>query len=341
MSVADLVQRKNIVVTGGAGFIGSHLCDALIKEGNIICVDNLISGSIANINHLLQLPNFEFIKHDLSEPIDLDALPELKKFKVPFHGIQEVYHLACPTSHYEKHEHQMATVLSNGLGTKHALDIAVKYHAKFLFTSSSAVYGEPIDAKSQSYTEDYWGFLNQLGPRACYDEGKRYAETLVDIHREQHKLETRILRLFQTYGPRMSMNDNRMVPRLVTNAIKGEPMVIYGEAGDSTTLCYITDMIEAIRKMMKSTLSGPINVGSMTAVTLKEVAETIKSLAGASSEINFEPESPYTHHRGVPDITLAKNKLGWFPVIPLSEGLKFTIDDLRGSDVVGIDEVKI
>ena len=336
----ERLQRKNILITGGAGFIGSHLCDALIKENNVICLDNLISGNIENVNHLLQLPNFEFIRHDLVDPVDLEGYPELKKFKIPFHGIQEIYHFACPTSHYEKHAHQVETALANSHGTKNALDLAVKYHAKFVFASSSAVYGEP-EAEAGMLSESYFGQVNHLGDRGSYDEGKRFAEMLVSVYREQYRLDARIVRLFQSYGPRMSLEDNRLIPRLIAKAITNQPMVVYGEASMKTSLCYVTDLIEAIHKLMSSDLAGPVNLGSEAAVSLDEVAQTIKTLAESSSEISYEAESPYTKHRGIPDLSLAKNKLGWFPVVPLKEGLKLTIDDMRGSNVVGLHDVKL
>ncbi len=341
MSIADLVQKKNIIVTGGAGFIGSHLCDSLVKNANVICIDNFISGNINNIEHLLHLPNFEFVKHDLVDPIDLESSPGLKKFKIPFHGIQDIYHLACPTSHYEKHEHQVATILTNGVGTRNALDLAVKYHARFIFTSSSAVYGWPIEKNGKVFKEDYWGFVDHLGERSCYDEGKRYAETLIKIYCEKFKVDTRIIRLFQTYGPRMSLSDNRMIPRLVSKALTGEKMVVYAQPDDVTAICYITDVIEAIHRMMGSELGGPINIGNSSPVRLSEIAEKVKTVSESNSEIIYEEESPYTHHRGVPDIDLAKNKLGWFPVVPLEEGLKLTIDDMKGSRVIGLNDVKI
>lgn len=342
MSVVQLVQQKNILVTGGAGFIGSHLCDILVKQGNVICLDNLITGQIDNIEHLLHLSNFEFVKHDLIEPVDLESLPELKKFKIPFHGIQEIYHLACPTSHYENHAHQLATALTNGVGTKHILDLTVKYRAVFLFTSSEAVYGWPTDKDSTApYHEEYWGYVNPLSTRSCYDEGKRYAESLIMVYRDEHKLDTRILRIFPTYGPRMNLRDSRMIPRLISEALNNQKMVIYGQPTDRTTLCYITDVIESITKMMKSELAGPINIGSENTVSLKEVGDKIKNLAGSTSEIAFEKESPFTHYRATPDITLARNKLGWFPVVPLDEGLRLTIDDMRGSQVVGLQDIKV
>lgn len=342
MSVAQLVQQKNILVTGGAGFIGSHLCDTLIKEGNVICLDNLITGHIDNIEHLLHLPNFEFVKHDLVEPVDLEGLPELKKFKIPFHGIQETYHLACPTSHYENHAHQLATALTNGIGTKHVLDLVVKYRAILLFTSSEAVYGWPTNQEHHaSYAEDYWGYVNPLSSRSCYDEGKRYAESLITVFRDEYRLDTKIIRLFPSYGPRMSLRDNRMIPRLVAEALSGQPMIVYGQPEAKTTLCYITDVIEAIMKMMKSEMAGPLNIGSENAITLREIAGKIKTAAAANTEIVYEEKSPFSHYRAIPDITLARNKLGWFPVVPLDEGLRLTIEDMRGSRVIGLQDIKI
>jgi UDP-glucuronate decarboxylase len=341
MDTPDSAQRKNVLVTGGAGFIGSHLCDSLIATSNVICLDNLISGNIENVNHLLHLPNFEFIRHDLSQPTDLEAFPELKKFKLPFRGLQEIYHLACPTSHYEKHAHQLATAVTSSHGTKNVLDLAVKYKSKMLFASSSAVYGEPESGDTTLLTESNYGRVNHLGERGCYDEGKRFAETLVMIYREQFRIDARIARIFQTYGPRMSLEDNRLIPRLISRTITNQPLVVYGDPELKTSLCYIDDIIEGLGKFMQADMAGPINLGSDTAVTYGKIVELIKELTASQSAISFEPESPYITHRGMPDIKLAKDKLGWFPVVPLKEGLKLTIANMRGSRVVQMTDIKL
>jgi UDP-glucuronate decarboxylase len=341
MNPTDSSQRKNVLVTGGAGFIGSHLCDSLITTCNVICLDNLISGNIDNINHLLHLPNFEFIRHDLSEPTDLDAFPELKKFKLPYNGLQEIYHLACPTSHYEKHAHQLATAITSSHGTKNVLDLAVKHKSKLMFASSSAVYGEPEPGGSELLNENNYGRVNQLGERGCYDEGKRFAETLIMVYREQFQIDARIARIFQTYGPRMSMEDNRLIPRLISHTITNEPLVVYGDPELKTSLCYIADMIEGISKFMQSDLAGPINLGSDTTVSYRNIAEYIKELTATPMAVSYELDSPYIAHRGMPDIKLAKDKLGWFPVVPIKEGLKLTIANMRGSRVVRMQDLKL
>lgn len=341
METSEPLQRKNVLVTGGAGFIGSHLCDSLIGTCNVVCLDNLISGNIENVNHLLHLPNFEFIRHDLSQPTDLEVFPELKKFKLPYHGLQEIYHLACPTSHYEKHAHQLDTALANSHGTKNVLDLAVKYHSRVMLASSSAVYGEPEPGEQALLAENNYGRVNQLGERGCYDEGKRFAETLVKIYREELKIDARIARIFQTYGPRMSLEDNRLIPRLISRAITNQPLVVYGEPNLQTSLCYIADIIEGIGKFMQSELAGPVNLGSDQPETYQQIADLVKELTDTSSTISFESESPYIAHRGMPDIKLAKDKLGWFPVVPLKEGLELTIANMRGSRVVKMTDIKL
>lgn len=338
MKSKPIFERKNILVTGGAGFIGSHLCDELIKHHKVICVDNFISGSEENINHLLKHPDFEFIRHDISEPLDLESLPEMRAFKVAFQGIQEVYHLASPTSPKDYQAFPIETLLANSFGTKHALDVAVKYGARFLHVSTSAIYGEPLEATP--FPEHYWGYVDPIGPRSPYHEGKRFAESLVMTYRQRHRVEAKIVRMFNTFGPRMRLTDGRMIPDFIRNAIANEPLVIYGSPDDRSTYCYITDMIEGLLRMMASNEAGPINLGSPQTHRIEDVAKRIIGLIGSRSTIRYQPHLPYTVRQGVPNIRLAKEKLGWFPVVSLEDGLQRTVDYLRGSRALTLEAIQ-
>lgn len=331
-SKRPIFDTKNILVAGGAGFLGSYLCDELVKKNKVICVDNFSTGSIDNINHLLQKPNFKFIKHDLSEPLDLEKFPELRPFKVAFQGVQEIYNFACPTSPKEYSKLPIETLLANGFASKHLLDLAVQYEAKYLLASSSAIYGEPVD--SQAFREDYWGFIDPIGPRSCYNEGKRFAESLVINFRNSKKIDAKIVRIFTTYGPRMSLNDGRLIPDLVNSALKGEPLKIYGKPDAASTFCFVTDMIDGLLKMMKSNESGPVNLGSPDPVSLVEIADKILAITKSASTIEHVEAHPFAHRQGAPDIRLAKDLLGWFPTIPLDDGLVQTIEAMKASRVI-------
>lgn len=335
MKEKPIFERKNILVTGGAGFVGSHLCDELIKHHKVICVDSFITGSEENINHLLKHPDFEFVRHDMSEPFDLDELPELRPFKVAFQGIQEVYNLACPTSPKDYNAYPTETLLANAFGTKHALDIAVKYNAKFLHVSTSAIYGEPLEATP--FPENYWGYVDPIGPRSAYNEGKRFSESLVVNYRKKHHIDAKLVRMFNTFGPRMRLTDGRMIPDFVKNALANESLVIYGQEDDQSTYCYITDMIEGLVRMMKSGEAGPINLGNPETHRITDVAHSVIRLTNSRSTIRYEAHLPYTAKQGVPNIRLAKEKLGWFPVVPLEDGLVRTIDYMRGSRALTIE----
>ncbi|MFA6587822.1 MAG: NAD-dependent epimerase/dehydratase family protein [Patescibacteria group bacterium] len=331
-SKRPIFETKNVLVAGGAGFLGSHLCDELVKKDKVICVDNFSSGSIDNINHLLQLPNFKFIKHDLSEPLDLERFAELRPFKVAFQGVQEIYNFACPTSPKEYSKLPIETLLANAFASRYLLDLAVQYQSKYLLTSSSAIYGEPVD--SQPFREDYWGFIDPIGPRSCYNEGKRFAESLTINYRNHKELDAKVVRIFTTYGPRMNLNDGRFIPDLVKNALKGENLKIYGKPDSLGTFCFFTDMIDGILKMMKSTEGGPINLGSPEPVLLATVAEKILALTQSTSTIEHVEAHLYSHKQGSPDIRLAKDILGWFPTIPLEDGLAKTIEAMKASRVI-------
>ena len=223
---APIFEKKNVIVTGGAGFLGSHLCERLLKEANVICMDDLSNSNIQNIDHLLQYPDFEFIKCDVNKPIDLDDFPELGKFKVKFQGIQEIYHLACPTSPKNFEQKKMESLWANSSAMISTLDLATHYRAKYVFASSSVVYGPPRDGKTV-FSEGDEGIVNHLSPRGCYDEGKRFAETCVETYRQFHGIDGKIARIFTTYGPRMKLRDGLLIPDFILDAIEGRDLVIY------------------------------------------------------------------------------------------------------------------
>lgn len=333
-------ESKNVIVTGGAGFIGSHLCDVLIKDYNVICIDNFVSGKEDNIHHLLPLPNFQFINHDLSLPFDVDNFPMLKKFHVQFLGIHAIYHLACPATPKAYEEKPIETLLASSHATKNALDIAVKYRSQFLHMSSSSVYGVPRE-ENTPFPEEYWGYTDPIGPLAPYTEGKRFAEALVMNYRTVHSIDARIIRLFNTYGPRMSLGDGRFIPNLIDHALKNEPVVLHGEPDMQMSLCYVSDVLEAVTRMMSAQDSGPINVGHPDTVTAQQVIDQVFSHTQSSSTVEQRPRNPFAFWQTLPDIGRAREKLGWFPVVNLAEGLERTINDLRGSKTIGIRDVKV
>lgn len=318
-------ERKNVVVIGGAGFIGSHLCDELVRSHQVICVDNFASGSQSNIDHLLADPNFLFIRHDMVTPLDLEALPETDRFRVKARGIAEIYNLACPTSAKQFEAFRIQTLETNAWGTRNALELARQYQAKFLHFSSSVVYGARRDDNA-AFPENYWGYVDLLSPRACYDEGRRFAETAVATYRQVYQLDTKIIRVFRAYGPRMKLFDGQMIPDFMTAALENKALVIYGDESFSTSLVYISDVIDAAIKVMASAESGPLNVGSPTDVKLVEVANQIIALAESTSTITFQQPLLFMTPLGLPDITLIKETLGWLPVVILAEGLRKTID---------------
>jgi len=320
------VDKKNILVTGGAGFIGSFLCEKLLADSRVICVDNFVTSQESNIDLLLKNPDFEFIRHDFSTPFDPELFPELARFKIKFQGIQEIYHLACPTSPKKFDQYKMQTLLSNSLATKNALDLAVRYRAKSLLASASVVYGAR-HADNQFYKEDEFGSVNGLSPRACYDEGKRYAETMFETYHQVHGIETRIARIFRTYGPRMALFDGQMVPDFITNALDNKDLVIYGDETFKTSLVYVSDIVDGLMKLMAAPQDiGPVNIGSDMDLALVDVAQRIIEMTGSTSRITFEPPLLFMTQLGLPDITKAKEKLSWLPLVQLDEGLKRTID---------------
>ena len=330
MSRQVIFDKKNILVAGGAGFIGSHLCDELVKDNKVICVDNFVTGSERNIDHLLANPNFIFINHDLSKPLDLASLPELKPFKVEFQSVQEIYNLACPMSPRRFLENRLATLLANSYAVKNLLDLAVQYSSRFLQFSSSVVYGQRReDNPNFKVQEDYLGVVDQLSARSSYDEGKRFAETMVSNYRSVYNLDARIIRLFRVYGPRMEDNDDQIIPDYINSALENKEIVIHGNSSFSSSFCYISDAIDAIDKFMASELSGPINIGSDVDIKLSDLVGLIIKNLGSQSTIVYGDSKLFVSELTLPDVRLAKNELGWMPVVTLENGLKKTIFDIK------------
>lgn len=325
MSLKPIFEKKNVVVIGGAGFIGSHLCDELVKSNKVICIDNFISGSESNIDHLLQNPDFQFIKHDISQAIDLESFPELERFQVKFQGVQEVYNLACPTSPKDFEKLVLDTAFANSLGTINSLDLALRYKAKYVLASSAVVYGAREEG-SEYVKEGYLGLVDQLSPRACYDEGKRYAETLVFTYRQAHQLDAKVARIFRTYGPRMVLGHGHMLPDFVFNALEGNDLVIYGDENFSTSLCHVNDIVQGLIKLARSGEAGPINFGSDVEIKISEVAQKIIEMTNSTSKIVFEKPLLFMTPLPLPDITAAKERLSWFPIALLEQGIKNSID---------------
>ena len=305
-------MRKRILVTGGAGFIGSHLCERLLEEGHeVLCVDNFFTGVRDNIIHLLDNPYFEVIRHDICFPLYVE--------------VDEIYNLACPASpvHYQRDPVQTTKV--SVLGSINMLGLAKRLKIKILQASTSEVYGDP---EVHPQTETYWGNVNPLGPRACYDEGKRCAETLFFDYYRQHKIKIKVVRIFNTYGPRMHPNDGRVVSNFIVQALKNEPITVYGDGTQTRSFCYVDDMIDGIVKMMNSPdeFTGPVNLGNPEEYRIIDLAKRIIELTSSRSKIVFNPLPQDDPKRRRPDITLAKKALLWEPKTPVEEGLKKTIE---------------
>ncbi len=326
LNQTPIFEKKNVLVTGGAGFLGSHLCERLLKEAKVICIDDLSNSTIRNIDHLLQYPDFEFIRYDVNQPIHLDDFPELAKFKVKFQGIQEVYHLACPTSPKNFEQKKLHSLWANSSSMISTLDLAVKYHAKYVFTSSSVVYG-PAPANNTTFTETDEGKVNHLSPRGCYDEGKRFAETCVETYRQVYGLDAKIARVFTTYGPRMRLRDGLLIPDFILDAIENRNLVIYGGPEANQSLIYVSDMVDGLVRLMHT---GPdvhlVNLGSDQVVKMNEVAEMIIAMTESTSSVHYEEPLDYVSQKGIPDLRRAKEHLDWLPLVRLQEGLRKTID---------------
>ena len=310
-------MKKRILVTGGAGFLGSHLCDRLIEQGNdVICIDNLFTGSKDNIRHLMGNPYFEFIRHDVTEPIYVE--------------VDQIYNLACPASPIHYQYDPIKTGKTSVLGALHTLGLAKRVHARILQASTSEVYGDP---EIHPQPESYRGCVNPIGIRSCYDEGKRMAETLFFDYHRQHQVDIKVIRIFNTYGPRMNTHDGREVSNFIVQALKNENITIYGSGEQTRSFCYVDDLIEGMIRMMNSRdgFTGPVNIGNPGEFTMLELAQKIIDLTGSSSKIVFEPLPQDDPMQRRPVIDLAKKELSWEPTVNLEEGLKKTIayfDDL-------------
>jgi UDP-glucuronate decarboxylase len=341
MAKRAIFEKKNVLVVGGAGFIGSHLCDELIKTSKVICLDNFSTGNERNIDHLFAEPDFAFLRHDLSQPIDLENEQSLQKFKIQFQGIQEIYNLACPNSAKNFQKNCEATLMANSYVIKNVLDLAKKYEAKVLHFSSSVVYGPRRDGNPK-IKEDDIGVVDFLSERACYDEGKRFAETFIHTYRETYGVDAKILRIFRTYGPRMPLNDNQMIPDFVSAALDNKDLIIYGDEGFTSSFCYVSDVIDAALKIMETDFVGPMNVGSDVDIKLADLAQRIIDQIGSQSKIVYEASHFFMTELCLPDITEATNSLGWLPIVTLDKGLEKTIAELRASKGlkgIGGDEI--
>ncbi|WP_297368889.1 UDP-glucuronic acid decarboxylase family protein [Acidocella sp.] len=302
---------KKLLVTGGAGFLGSHLCDRLISQGHdVLCVDNYFTGSKQNISHLLGNPRFEALRHDVTFPLYIE--------------VDQIYNLACPASPIHYQHDPVQTTKVNVHGAINMLGLAKRLRARILQASTSEVYGDP-DVHPQ--TENYWGRVNPIGIRSCYDEGKRCAETLFFDYWRQHKLEIKVMRIFNTYGPRMHLNDGRVVSNFIVQALRGEDITIFGDGSQTRSFCYVDDLITGMVALMESpaAFTGPVNIGNPHEMTMLELAEAVLSLTGSTSKLSFKPLPQDDPHQRQPDITLARDTLGWAPKTPLTDGLKETI----------------
>lgn len=302
-----------ILVTGGAGFVGSHLIDRLMEQGNeVLCLDNFYTGTKANIQKWFNNPYFELIRHDITEPIRLE--------------VDQIYHLACPASPIHYQFNPVKTTKVNVMGTLNMLGLAKRVKARFLLASTSEVYGDP-DVHPQP--EEYRGNVNCIGLRSCYDEGKRVAETLAFDYYREHKLEIRVARIFNTYGPRMLENDGRVVSNFIAQALRGIPLTVYGDGSQTRSFCYVSDLVEGLMRLMNNDYVGPVNLGNPGEYTILELAKTIQEMVNPEAELVYKPLPEDDPKQRQPDITKAKQYLNWQPTIPLKDGLKMTIEDFR------------
>ena len=313
-------MSKRILVTGGAGFLGSHLCERLVAQGDeVVCLDNLFTSQKLNIEHLLQKPNFQFVLHDVTEPF---------KFEV-----DEIYNLACPAAPGHYQYNPIKTMKTSVLGSMHALGLGRRVNARVLQASTSEVYGDP-DVHPQ--VESYRGNVNPIGPRSCYDEGKRAAETLMFDYRRVHKMRIKVVRIFNTYGPRMHPFDGRVVSNFIRQAVAGEPLTIYGDGKQSRSFCYVDDLIDGLVSAMNTSddFTGPVNIGNPVEFTIRELAEHVVRLVGGAAKIEVARPLPQDDPKQrCPDISLARSMLKWEPKVPLEVGLKRTIDWFRSVDM--------
>jgi dTDP-glucose 4,6-dehydratase len=304
----------NIIVVGGAGFLGSHLCDALVRKGDrVLCIDNLITGNKENVVHLMKSKNFIFIEEDI-----ITCEVEKKLLFTP----DIVFHLASPASPKDYVKFPIETLLVNSIGTKKCLDLCLKTGAKFLFTSTSEVYGDPLTSPQK---EDYWGNVNQIGPRSMYDEAKRFGEAITMAYHRKYGIKTYLPRIFNTYGPRMRLDDGRVIPNFISQAIKGEPLTVYGDGKQTRSFCYVDDLIEGIYRLLFSDYHLPVNLGNPEEISIREFGEEILKLTGSNSQLISLPPMQDDPKQRKPDITLAKKILNWEPKISRQEGLQKTL----------------
>ncbi|MGB4778661.1 UDP-glucuronic acid decarboxylase family protein [Microbacterium sp.] len=308
-------MSSRVLITGGAGFIGSHLSERLLDEGNeVICVDNFFTGSRRNIEHLFGNPRFEVIRHDITFPLYLE--------------VDEIYNLACPASPVHYQHDPVQTTKTSVVGAINMLGLAKRLRVPILQASTSEVYGDPA---VHPQTEDYWGNVNPIGPRSCYDEGKRAAETLFFDYRRQHDLSIKVIRIFNTYGPRMHPNDGRVVSNFIVQALRGEPITIYGDGSQTRSFCYVDDLVDGMVRLMNTDhdVTGPINVGNPSEFTMLELANTVKQITGSASPIEYRGLPQDDPKQRQPNIALARDSLGWQPTVQLQAGLERTIDYFR------------
>ncbi len=300
------------VITGGAGFLGSHLCDRFLAEGHeVVCVDNFITGSTANIEHHQANPRFRLIRHDISHPLEIDG------------PVDNVLHFASPDSPVDYLAHPIPTLKVGSLGTHNTLGLAKAKKARYLVASTSEVYGDPEEHPQR---EEYWGHVNPIGVRGVYDEAKRFAEAMVMAYHRYHQVDTRILRIFNTYGERMRLDDGRVLPNLMGQALRGEPLTVYGDGSQTRSFCYVSDLVEGIFRLLHSSFNEPVNIGNPDEVTILDFAREIKDLAGSPSEIVFKPLPQDDPRKRRPDITRARNLLGWEPHVDRQQGLRRTLN---------------
>ena len=307
--------HKQVLVTGGAGFLGSHLCEVLVEEGeDVLCLDNFYTGSRANIQHLLGKPNFELLRHDVTFPLYIE--------------VDEVYNLACPASPIHYQHDPVQTTKTSVHGAINMLGLAKRTGAKILQASTSEVYGDP---EEHPQSEHYWGHVNPIGPRSCYDEGKRCAETLFFDYRRQHNLPIKIARIFNTYGPRMHPDDGRVVSNFIVQALKGESLTIYGDGSQTRSFCYVDDLVDGLIRLMRTEddCTGPVNLGNPDEFQIKQLAERVLALVGSTSNIIHKELPQDDPQQRRPDITLAKARLNWQPSIALDDGLIRTVEYFR------------
>jgi len=308
------MSKPRALVTGGAGFLGSHLCDALLAEGySVIAADNLVTGRRANLDHLRNEARFEFGKIDINQPFDCGE-------------VDYVFHLASPASPVDYTAHGIATLKVGSLGTFHALDVALKYEAKYLVSSTSECYGDPLVHPQK---ETYWGNVNPIGPRSVYDEAKRFTEAVTMAYHRYHQVDTRIARIFNTYGPRMQLNDGRVIPNFMKQALRGEDLTVYGDGSQTRSFCYVSDEIEGLLRLAKSSEHLPVNIGNPNEFTILDCAKLVLAVTGSKSKVRHEPLPQDDPKQRQPDITKAKTLLEWEPKIDLEKGLRMSLDYFR------------